>query len=76
MPIFEYRCEDCDTRFEKLIRRESDREALVCPKCGTNHLSQELSTFAAHANGRSAEPAPRMCPSGGVCRTPGACGMN
>jgi putative FmdB family regulatory protein len=77
MPIYEYLCEDCGTKFEKLVRRQSDVPGIECPSCGRNHLRQELSTFAAHAggNGKSSGELP-MCPSGGVCRTPGACGMN
>ncbi len=75
MPIYEYRCEDCGTKFEKLVRRSADADALECPSCGKNHLQQELSTFAAHANG-SAKPAEMpSCPSG-RCSNPGMCGMN
>ena len=76
MPIFEYRCQDCDTRFEKLVRN-SDTDGPVCPSCGTPHVEKELSTFAAHANGRSSSPAPMPggCPAG-MCRTPGMCGRN
>jgi putative FmdB family regulatory protein len=73
MPIYEYRCEDCGTKFEKLIRRDSDVESLVCPKCGERRLAQELSTFAAHA-AAAKSPAPMACPSGGVCRNPDFCG--
>ena len=51
MPIYEYRCQDCGTKFEKLVRRSSDVPELECPSCGKKHLEQELSTFAAHANG-------------------------
>lgn len=75
MPIFEYRCSDCGTRFEKLVR-SSDTDGPLCPECGTNHLEQQLSTFAAHAgNGARAEaaPMPGGCPAG-MCRTPGLCG--
>jgi len=74
MPIYEYRCEDCGTKFEKLIRRQSETDALECPSCGQQHLKQELSTFAAHAgsSNRSEMPA---CPSG-RCSNPGMCGMN
>ena len=77
MPIFEYRCEDCGTRFEKLVRA-SDTDGPHCPGCGTAHLERELSTFAAHG-GRDASPAPVRagggggCPAG-MCRTPGMCG--
>ena len=53
MPIYEYRCEDCGSKFEKLVRRASDVPEIECPSCGQKHLAQELSTFAAPANGGS-----------------------
>ena len=75
MPIYEYRCEDCGTKFEKLVRRSDDAAALACPSCGEKHLNQEHSTFSAHA-GSSAKSSPApSCPSGG-CGNPGMCGMN
>ena len=72
MPIFEYRCEDCGTKFEKLVRSS---EEIACPSCGETHLKQELSTFATRAGGRAAERSMPSCP-GGMCRTPDICGMN
>jgi len=75
MPIYEYRCEDCGTKFEKLVRRTSDVPELECPSCGKNHLRQELSTFAAHASSGSKPAEMPACPSGGCCN-PGMCGMN
>jgi putative FmdB family regulatory protein len=76
MPIFEYLCQDCGARFEKLVRRSDDGASLACPECGKAHLQQELSTFAAH----SASPAPKGAPMGGcpagMCPTPGMCGRN
>ncbi|HWB84853.1 MAG TPA: zinc ribbon domain-containing protein [Bryobacteraceae bacterium] len=75
MPIYEYSCKDCGTKFEKLVRRASDSGEIECPSCGQKHLQQELSTFAAHAgNGSASADAPR-CPSG-QCSNPGMCGMN
>jgi putative FmdB family regulatory protein len=74
MPIYEYRCEDCGTKFEKLVRRSSDVPEFACPSCGEKHLRQELSTFAAHSGGSKSAEAP-MCPNGGRCN-PGMCGMN
>ena len=72
MPIYEYKCDDCGTKFEKLVRRD---DKVLCPECGESHLTTQHSTFAAHANGKSqAQPAP-ACP-GGMCRTPGLCGLN
>ena len=75
MPIYEYKCQDCGNRFEKLVRRSSDVDTLECPSCGQKHLSQELSTFAAHANGGSKSQDMPVCPSG-RCSNPGMCGMN
>jgi putative FmdB family regulatory protein len=74
MPIYEYRCEDCGTKFEKLVRRSTETSEVECPSCGKSHLKQELSTFAAHAAGPKASDAP-VCPSG-LCSNPGMCGMN
>jgi putative FmdB family regulatory protein len=75
MPIYEYACSSCGKKFEKLIRRESDHDALACPSCGERHVEKQFSTFAPQA-GSSREAAMPMCPSGGMCPTPGKCGLN
>jgi putative FmdB family regulatory protein len=77
MPIYEYRCQECGTKFEKLVRRAEDVPGIECPSCGQKHLQQELSTFAAHANGSSKDSGGQLppCASGGRCN-PGMCGMN
>ncbi len=77
MPIYEYRCQDCGTKFEKLVRRAEDSAALTCPSCGQQHLNQELSTFAAHAGGTPKAAGGPICPgSGAPCANPGMCGFN
>jgi putative FmdB family regulatory protein len=73
MPIYEYRCDDCGTKFEKLVRR-SDSDGVTCPSCGEKHLTQQLSTFAAQVGGAKQADGP-VCPSG-QCSNPGMCGMN
>jgi len=75
MPIFEYLCEDCGTKFEKLMRNGARASDVLCPACGEKHVERQLSTFAAHANGSSKETALPLCP-GGMCRTPDLCGRN
>ncbi len=76
MPIFEYRCDDCGSQFEKLVRQASGAIELSCPSCGKRNLTQQLSTFAAHSGsgktGGDVEPA---CPTG-TCCSPGFCGLN
>jgi putative FmdB family regulatory protein len=75
MPIYEYRCEDCGNKFEKLVRRMGQAPDGECPSCGQKHLKQEISTFAAHANGVAKSSEAPACPSG-QCTNPGMCGMN
>ena len=41
MPIFEYACDSCGTKFEKLVRRSGDE--IECPQCAGKHLTQQLS---------------------------------
>ena len=76
MPIYEYLCQDCGAKFEKLVQRPAAPDEIACPACGKVHVSQQLSTFAAHSKSGGGSGAPPMCPSGGMCPTPGACGMN
>jgi putative FmdB family regulatory protein len=78
MPIFEYKCAGCGTRFEKLIRREAEEAEVLCPSCGAAGAGKELSTFAAHAkSGPSAGSGPvGPMPCGAACPTPGLCGRN
>jgi putative FmdB family regulatory protein len=78
MPIYEYLCQSCGNKFEKLVRRTDDVLESGCPSCGQKHLQQEYSTFAARATSGSASPSAPMgggCPSG-MCQTPGLCGRN
>jgi len=73
MPIFEYACDECGAKFEKLVRRSED--GIECPTCASKRLTQQLSTFAAHANGAPSKAAMPSCP-GGMCQAPGMCGRN
>lgn len=71
MPIFEYRCEDCGTRFEFLQRGKDTPE---CPLCGSKSLKKLLSRFSASvqggASGGNGGGTCAAC-SGGTCSTCG-----
>jgi putative FmdB family regulatory protein len=82
MPIYEYSCDSCGSKFEKLVRRSEEVLESGCPSCGDKHLTQEYSTFAAHAGSASASSLPSCAtgadmPScgGGMCGMPGASGL-
>ena len=44
MPIYEYICQSCEARFEKLVRRFS--EEVACPTCASAAVDKQLSVFA------------------------------
>lgn len=71
MPLYEYRCNDCDHRFEILQRMGEGADGLACPSCGEPRLEKQFSTFAAAA-GSSTSSATSSASSGG-CGA-GACG--
>jgi putative FmdB family regulatory protein len=57
MPIYEYICEDCKTRYEHLVMGKSGD--ISCPKCGSHKGSLQFSTFAApHGEDSGADAAP------------------
>ncbi len=74
MPIYEYRCRACDTRFEELVRGSDP--AVACPECASADAERLLSVFAGvGAAGAAAAPgAGRVAPnfSTGGCG-PGCC---
>lgn len=44
MPIYEYRCLDCDTRFEQIVL--GTRNDVECPSCSGDRFEQLFSSFA------------------------------
>jgi len=50
MPLYEYHCEACDSRFEK-IQKFSDPPVDVCPKCGKGPVTKLLSSPAIQFKG-------------------------
>jgi putative FmdB family regulatory protein len=57
MPIYEYRCAECGTTFEALVR---GHRTLTCPRCGSSSLDKLLSAPTV-LSGRTARPAGRTC---------------
>lgn len=53
MPIYEYRCDSCETEFEDLVRLGTPDEEIECPSCGRHDCKRLLSLFAS----RSRQPA-------------------
>lgn len=76
MPLREFACRDCDSRFEDIV---SGDETPECPRCGGRRLSRLLSTFAVATGSRPSRAAnrePGACGSCGDPRGPGACRLD
>ncbi len=74
MPLFEFKCRECGTTFEKIVPSSNTR--VVCRKCESSKVEKLLSVFAVGGASRSAasvEPGP--C---GACGAPerGMCNMD
>lgn len=71
MPLFEFRCEDCQAESELLISRQAKS---VCPKCKSTRMQKLLSTVSAGAGSKSSLsmlgescPPPSAGPCGPAC---------
>ncbi len=47
MPVYEFRCRSCNTRFEKICRLGEKNEGISCPKCGASSPVRVMSSFNA-----------------------------
>jgi len=74
MPIYEYVCDNCHTRYERIVMSASEK--IECPKCASKRHTLQLSVFSAgkSANGNNSESASSV--SGGCACTPHSCGCN
>jgi putative FmdB family regulatory protein len=69
MPIFEYLCNDCGHRFEKIVPRHDS--AAGCSRCSSENVEKQLSVFAVAGSSRDSAseagcghcgaPQPGMC---------------
>jgi len=76
VPIYEYRCKECDHRFEAIVHGASKPR---CPSCSAGKLEKQLSVFAvstASGSGKRGELAPGPCGSCGDPRGPGSCALD
>jgi putative FmdB family regulatory protein len=45
MPIYEYVCQECGAKYEKLVRIGSTEVQLRCPNCGSPRAEKAISLF-------------------------------
>lgn len=72
MPLFDYECRACGSRFEELVSSHAAR--VSCPKCGAGEVAKLPSAFAVGAGAPApAEPGP--CGACGAA-VRGACALD
>ena len=69
MPVYEYYCRSCESKFEKLRPISAAEQAAVCP-AGHEGAARTISVFATFSRGAGEEPLPMI---GGGCGCGGAC---
>lgn len=82
MPVFEYKCEECNTKYEVLHKSSINQDEVTCPNCHSTKNKKLLSTFKASMSSGKDSP---YC-EGGNCGLPqassgcgcgsGGCGCN
>ena len=70
MPLYEYRCEKCENRFEALVLSSGDE--INCPKCESTNLEKLFSAFGV----KSANSIPVNAVGSGCGCTPVSCGCH
>ncbi|MCU7492151.1 MAG: FmdB family zinc ribbon protein [Bacteroidota bacterium] len=83
MPVFEYRCRECNTKFDVLHKSHNSQEEVVCPRCKSKDNKKLLSSFSASVSSGSHEHSFGGCEHGscgmadslGGCPS-GMCGLN
>ncbi|KUG04665.1 hypothetical protein ASZ90_017804 [hydrocarbon metagenome] len=58
MPIFEYKCGDCGSKFDLLISN-SNKNDVQCPECSSTKVEKQLSLF--NTGGKRSAAAPIKC---------------
>ncbi len=71
MPIYEYRCNQCEREFERYVK--GAQAAVRCPECQSERVTKRLSVVGMRSAAGSV-PAAGMSGGGGCCG--GGCGCH
>jgi putative FmdB family regulatory protein len=74
MPIYEYICDDCRERYERIVL--SSRQEIECPKCASKRHTLQLSVFNAGRSANGAASSSEVSSSNGCGCTPHSCGCD
>ena len=64
MPIYEYKCDDCGSYSEILVKNRANASSVSCPDCDSGNLEKLISAPGAvmvRGGSSAAMPGPRPC---------------
>ena len=65
MPLYEYKCKECEEKFEALVSFKDADSGIKCPRCGSEKTNRLLSVFSAAVGGSGIPGVDKPC-----CDTP------
>lgn len=81
MPVYEYKCEKCNHKYEALVKSDVSATDVSCPACNSTEKRKLFSTFSASVNSDNVSGSD-YC-AGGNCNlneapscSSGFCGLN
>lgn len=78
MPIYEYKCNKCNKKFEFFHKSISSEEQVTCPDCSSSEIKKMFSKFSASVGESSSynsyQPSCNSTSSGGCAN--GMCNLN
>jgi putative FmdB family regulatory protein len=78
MPVFEYKCTACNSKFEVLHKSSVNQEDVSCPDCDSKSTKKLFSSFSPSVHTHESPCSQGNCnmPSPGFGCPGGSCGMN
>ena len=76
MPVYEFICQSCGQRFEKLVRTLTPKPEADCTACGSRKTVRSLSLVNAGDSKSGAAKGEAEMPYCGRCGGPGPCGLD
>jgi putative FmdB family regulatory protein len=63
MPIFEFKCNKCDTKFEMIVFKPLTECEIICPECSSKEIEKLVSAPGMVAGSASESYSSRECSS-------------
>jgi putative FmdB family regulatory protein len=74
MPIYEFKCSNCSIIFEQFVTLSHYSDKVKCPKCGSDEVKKQMSSFSSFTSGGNlgmGGSVPPMPSAGGGCGSGG-----